>query len=150
MGREPKAEDLIVPRGDGRQWGNGQLLRHFHADLDQLRDPAAAPVREPLDVPQPAPLRRRARVHREPDDASGAEAGERLLHADRAAVASDVRGDSEAAAPALVHGYGADLAEHADPYTGDSAAGSGTGCRSARARGAARNGGVYGTRTRGL
>ncbi len=38
-GREPTPEDLIVPRGDGGQWGNGQRLKRFHLDLDTLGMP---------------------------------------------------------------------------------------------------------------
>lgn len=39
MGRDPLPEDFIVPRSDGRQQGNGQLLDHFHADLKLLGIP---------------------------------------------------------------------------------------------------------------
>jgi integrase len=39
MGRAPRADDFILPRLDGRQWGNGQLLALFHSDLDALGIP---------------------------------------------------------------------------------------------------------------
>lgn len=36
MGRGPGPDDLILPRLDGKQWRNGQLLAQFHGDLDVL------------------------------------------------------------------------------------------------------------------
>src|SRR5438105_2743498 len=37
MGRDPKPEDFIVPRSDGKQYENWKLLHEFHADLDALK-----------------------------------------------------------------------------------------------------------------
>lgn len=36
IGRDPRPQDFIVARPDGRQFGNSHLLKHFHADLDTL------------------------------------------------------------------------------------------------------------------
>jgi hypothetical protein len=37
MGREPKAEDFIVPQSNGKQFTNWKLLPEFHHDLDVLK-----------------------------------------------------------------------------------------------------------------
>src|SRR5205807_8588765 len=80
--------------------------------LPGRRGPAAAeedPVLEPRDVPEPAHVRRRAGVPRQPDDALEEGEGVGLLHADRNAVASPLRRDLEAAAQgvgATAEGYG--------------------------------------------
>jgi hypothetical protein len=56
------------------------------------RTPRAAPVREPLHLPQPRPAGRGVRVPRQPHHPPEAGEGGRLLHAARDAVAGDVRG----------------------------------------------------------